>query len=140
MSYYRLTQEYLKVQVTLDKSICQMKGGKVPSAGCQAVRSSKVCDWRTALLPSNTMNIVSTNRHSAQIAYACIISSEFIPVYTVTGGSFLSGWSNTDEQLKIDILRLSLSMKMIAPSWPCLLSLSTFVDEEVWLRFFCFYI
>jgi len=68
-----------------------MKGGKVPSAGCLAVRSSKVCDWRTALLPSNTMNIVSTNRHSAQRAYACIISSEFIPVYTVTGGSFLSG-------------------------------------------------
>lgn len=70
-----------------------MKKKKVPSAGCQAVRSSKVCDWRTALLPTNTMNIVSTNSHSArsQIAYVRIISSEFIPAYTVTGGSFLSG-------------------------------------------------
>ncbi len=90
------------------------KWTKVPSAGYQAVRSSEVCDWRTALLPVNTKNIVNHNATISNLASVCIISVECIPAYTVTGGSFLSRWRQY--KYTITIQTPSLSMNMIAPS------------------------
>lgn len=114
------------------------KWTKVPSAGCQAVRSSEVCDRRTALLPVNATNIVNTNNQSNDLKFSlCVcVLFQFNSYLLIQWLAVVFYLDEGNTNITITIQTPSLSMNMIAPSMLTLLSLSTFGDEEVWLRIF----
>ncbi len=130
--------EYPNVLVTLNKSICQMNKGTFSRlSSCEIFRGMWLENSSSACQRNEYCQHKTTIMQRSQIYPGCVLFqlNSYLLIQWLAVVFYLDeGNTNIQLQFKHHLCPWTWSRL------PCLLSLSTFVDEEVWLRIFFFFL